>query len=110
MVLCWFQTNLAGHKRRPIGIAFQTSFGHLGGIIAPFLFLAKSGPHYTTGFSVCVGFVTMALFALTAYMLGMRAENRAREAGRAGIVVSTGGDAHAEDNVGDLSRSFRYLL
>lgn len=52
----------------------------------------------------------MALFALTAYMLGMRAENRAREAGRAGIVVSTGGDAHAEDNVGDLSRSFRYLL
>ena len=109
VVVCWFQTNLAGHTRRSIGGAFQISFGNLGGIVATFLFLAKDGPYYTKGYSVCIGFVALTMFTLTAYMLGLRAENRAREAGRGGIVVSAGGDGNNGD-VGDLSRSFRYIL
>ncbi|KAF8537512.1 major facilitator superfamily domain-containing protein [Trichophaea hybrida] len=107
VVICYFQTNLAGHTRRSIGSAFQISFGNLGGIIATFLFLAEDAPYYVTGYSVCIAFAALTMVASTAYMLGIRWENRERDAGRGGVVVNS---EEEEGEIGDMSRSFRYIL
>jgi hypothetical protein len=107
VVVCYFQTNLAGHTRRSIGSAFQISFGNLGGIIATFLFLTKDAPYYKTGYSVCIAFAALSMVASTAYVLGIRRENMERDAGRGGVVVES---EEGEGEVGDMSRSFRYIL
>ena len=106
LTVCYFQTNLAGHKRRAIGSAFQIGVGNMSGIIATFLFLAKQEPRYTTGYIVCLSFIAMSSAAATVYMLGIGRENRLRDEGTAGIVE--GDDDGAE--VGDRSRDFRYIL
>ncbi|KAF8252440.1 putative MFS transporter [Wilcoxina mikolae CBS 423.85] len=108
VVVCYFQTNLAGHTRRSIGSAFQISFGNLGGIIATFLFLAEDAPYYVTGYSVCIAFTALTMVASTAYVLGIRWENKERDAGRGGVVVQS--EEEEEGEIGDMSRSFRYIL
>ncbi|KAI5818258.1 major facilitator superfamily domain-containing protein [Pyronema omphalodes] len=107
LVVCYFQTNLAGHTRRSIGSAFQISFGNLGGVIATFIFLAKDGPYYITGYSVCIAFTILTMITSTFYVIGIRRENKLREAGLAGIVVENEED---EGEIGDMSRKFRYIL
>jgi hypothetical protein len=43
----------------------------------------------------------------TFYVIGIRRENKLREAGLAGIVVENEED---EGEIGDMSRKFRYIL
>lgn len=85
MAACYFQTNLAGHKRRSIGSAFQIGFGNVGGIVATFLFLAKDAPYYRSGYAVTLGFVGLAALAGSMYVLGIRRENRLKEEGNGRI-------------------------
>lgn len=102
--ICWFSTNLAGHKRRAVGSAFQIAFGNLGGIVATFLFLTKDAPRYTNGYSVCLAALVLSILCATAYWYGIRKENALREAGKAGVVPE-----NDDDDVGDTHRDFRYM-
>ncbi|KAF9645801.1 hypothetical protein BDM02DRAFT_3201241 [Thelephora ganbajun] len=65
VIVCWFNTNLSGHLRRSVGTAWQIGFGNIGGIIAPFLFLAKDAPGYHTGYSVGLSFPCISALANT---------------------------------------------
>ncbi|KAI5285523.1 hypothetical protein KEM54_000505 [Ascosphaera aggregata] len=48
-IVCWFVTNLAGHKRKSIGSAIHIGFGNIGGIIATYSFSSKDAPYYSNG-------------------------------------------------------------
>jgi hypothetical protein len=69
--------------------------------------VAKDAPYYTKGYSLSLAFTVLTMAAATMYVLGIRRENQMREQGRAGIVVT---DPDEEGEVGDKSRSFRYIL
>lgn len=103
--ICWFSTNLAGHKRRAVGSAFQIAFGNAGGIVATFLFLAVDAPRYTKGYSVCLGALVMCIGCATVFYLGLKRENKLRDQGKAGVIPE-----NEDEDVGDTHRDFRYML
>ncbi|TCD62575.1 hypothetical protein EIP91_006725 [Steccherinum ochraceum] len=107
VVLCWFTTNLAGHRRRAIAIGWQTTFGNIGGIIAAYAFLAKDAPRYTTGYALCIAFLCIAITSCTLYLLACIAENRKRDKH-----PSLGDSLSAEEKqlMGDLNPEYRYFL
>ena len=49
LVVCWFNTNLAGHTRRGVGSAWQVAFGNIGGIVASFAFPDTDKPRFFKG-------------------------------------------------------------
>jgi hypothetical protein len=69
--------------------------------------LSKEAPYYTKGYSICIAFTVLTIITATIYVFGIRRENQLREQGRAGIVVT---DPDEEGEIGDLNRSFRYIL
>lgn len=105
--ICWFSTNLAGHKRRAVGSAFQIAVGNLGGIVATFIFLAKDAPRYYKGYGVCCGALVLSALMGCVYAFGISRENRLRAEGKAGVVVD---ENYEGEDVGDEARSFRYLI
>ncbi|OSX60459.1 hypothetical protein POSPLADRAFT_1171562 [Postia placenta MAD-698-R-SB12] len=109
MMVCWFNTNLAGHQRRAVGTAWQVGFGNIGGIIAVYAFLAEDAPKYITGYSLCIAFIVLSAFADCVYFVGLIVENRRR--GRATARGSAGDLTEDEKTkMGDLNPDYRYLL
>ncbi|EMD32218.1 hypothetical protein CERSUDRAFT_88143 [Gelatoporia subvermispora B] len=106
IVICWFNTNLAGHHRRAVGTAWQIGFGNIGGIIATFSFLAKDAPKYIPGYSVCIAFLCVSIAADIAYFVGVNVENRKR-ASRADEDTLT---FDVKKRMGDLNPDYRYYL
>jgi len=109
MIVCWFNTNLAGHQRRAVGTAWQVGFGNIGGIIAVYVFLAKDAPKYITGYSVCIAFICLSVIADCVYFAGIILENRRRsraEVRDANAVLT----AEEKTKMGDLNPDYRYLL
>jgi len=78
VIICWFNTNMTGHLKRSVSTAWQIGFGNIGGIIAPFMFLAKDGPEYHTGYSVCLSFLCISSLASTIYLVLCMTENNQR--------------------------------
>ncbi|EIN13080.1 MFS transporter [Punctularia strigosozonata HHB-11173 SS5] len=107
LLVCWFNTNLAGHHRRSVGSAWQVGFGNIGGIIAAYLFpAADAKTHYKKGYSVCVAFICLSILSSTLYVLGISWENRRRAQGRPLIWEMSEADKEA---LGDLNPDYRYL-
>ncbi|THH30751.1 hypothetical protein EUX98_g3426 [Antrodiella citrinella] len=106
VVLCWFTTNLAGHRRRAIAIAWQIGFGNIGGIIAAYAFLSQDAPRYTAGYSLCVGFICFSAVSASAYAIACLRENRKRDRD----TVSASSDVSEVFQEGDLNQDYRYLL
>jgi len=79
IILCWFNMNVRGHVNRAISLGYQVGFGNIGGIISSFSFLAKDAPRYTRGYSICTGFICLAIFSSTAYFFVVVSENRKKE-------------------------------
>ncbi len=75
-VLCWYLMNLQGHKERSIGSGWVISFGNVGGIIAPFTFLAKDAPHYHTGYSIVIAVAVLGIVSTICYALLILLERR----------------------------------
>lgn len=67
--VCWYLMNLRGHKQRAMGSGFMIAFGNIGGIIAPFAFLAKFAPEYKTGYAVCLAMAVVGLASSILYAL-----------------------------------------
>lgn len=101
----WFNTNLAGHKRRAVGTAWQVAFGNVGAIIASFSFPTEDAPRYVKGFGLATAFACLSVVASTAYFIGCWLENRARD--RKGAAPSS---KEEQERLGDLSPDYRYLL
>ncbi|KAI5778869.1 major facilitator superfamily domain-containing protein [Geopyxis carbonaria] len=101
VIVCWFNTNLAGHTRRAVGTAWQVGFGNVGGIVATYSFLKTDAPKYTKGYAISVGFVGLSALACVAYLLALLRENRRREK------MAERGEV--QEGVGDLDGSYRYL-
>ncbi len=105
VVICWFTMNLQGHQARSVGTAWQIGFGNLGGIAAPFAFLARDAPFYRTGYAVLMSMICLAIVSATAYFLAVWKENQRPE--RAAKDELT----RAEHASGvNLDRRWRYIL
>ncbi|EPQ52842.1 MFS transporter [Gloeophyllum trabeum ATCC 11539] len=126
ILVCWFNTNLAGHTRRSVGSAWQVGFGNVGGIIASYSFPSEDAPRYTRGYALALAFVCLSIVASTAYCVGITLENKRRDKlqGVTGIDterVSIGSEKASEKleeekererergRMGDLDVSYRYL-
>lgn len=69
IIICWFNLNLAGHRRRSIGSAWQIGFGNLEGFVATFTFTTSDAPYYHTGYSICMGFICLSAVARLLYLV-----------------------------------------
>ena len=116
---------MSGHLRRSVGTAWQIGFGNstlnptsivwaylifvctVGGIIAPFLFLASDAPEYHTGYSICLAFLCMSALANTIYLVACASENRQRAKG---LGKHVGRAADEKALLGDLHPDYRYML
>ena len=78
IVVCWFQMNLGGHRRRSMGSAFQIGFGNIGGFVAAWAFLDKDWPVFRNGFTICIAFQVVALLAAAGYATCVVLENKRR--------------------------------
>ncbi|EMD33226.1 hypothetical protein CERSUDRAFT_118267 [Gelatoporia subvermispora B] len=105
VVICWFNTNLAGHQRRAVGTAWQIGFGNIGGIIATFSFLAKDAPKYIRGYSICIGFICLGIVADVVYLCSVSLENR-RRANKADDTLTL----DEKKRMGDLNPDYRYYI
>lgn len=84
-VICWYLMNLQGHKQRSIGSAWMISLGNSGGIVAPFTFLSRDAPYYRTGYSVCLGVVSLSVVVSVLYALLVFRERRKVRVGADGV-------------------------
>jgi MFS family permease len=75
-IVCWYLMNLQGHKQRSIGAGWMISFGNTGGVLAPFTFLAKFKPYYTTGYTICMAIAVVGTVAALAYAALVLLEKR----------------------------------
>ena len=78
VIVCWFNMNLGGHRRKAIGTAFQIGFGNIGGIIATYSFLQSDAPLYKKGYSISIGFICLSAVSCLLYALSITWENRKR--------------------------------
>ncbi|OBZ65753.1 putative transporter C11D3.18C [Grifola frondosa] len=107
ITVCWFNTNLGGHRRRAVGTAWQVGFGNFGGIIAVFTFLAKDAPKYIHGYSICIAFLCLFVLVNVVYFFGVTFENRMRDR-----LQASGASVLSEDEkkcMGDLNPDYRYF-
>lgn len=79
IIVCWFNMNLAGHRRRAIGSAWQVGFGNIGGIIATYSFVSTDAPLYTKGYAIGIGFVCLSALSCIAYAIAITRENKRRD-------------------------------
>ncbi|KAJ3490285.1 hypothetical protein NLI96_g1532 [Meripilus lineatus] len=107
IIVCWFNTNLAGHRRRAVATGWQVGFGNIGGIIAAYSFLAKDAPRYITGYSICIAFICLSMLSCGVYFLGLVWENRQRDRGQ---VRGVDLPPEEKEKMGDLNPDYRYLL
>ena len=79
----------------------------VGGIIAPFVFLAKDAPEYHPGYSVCLSFLCMSALASTVYLIVCIMENQQRVKG---LSDNDGVAGDEKELLGDLHPSYQYML
>jgi len=106
VIVCWFSTNLAGHRRRAVATAWQIGFGNIGGIVAAYAFLAKDAPRYITGYSLCVAFTCLSAVSCCVYFFACLRENRRREEDITAAQLSS----EEKHRLGDLNPDYRYIL
>ena len=110
--------------RRSVGTAWQIGFGNsvlnfisvicaylifsvVGGLIAPFVFLAKDAPEYHPGYSACLSLLCISAFASTIYLIACKMENNQRAKGLGEHVGKT---ADEKALLGDLHPDYKYML
>ncbi|KIN03217.1 hypothetical protein OIDMADRAFT_40820 [Oidiodendron maius Zn] len=106
MVFCWYSMNLSGHHRRSIGTGFFISFANIGAIISTYAFLSADAPDYHPGYSICLGFMCLAILSACLYAGALYLENRKRDRATVDITLTES----EKVNLGDLNPDLRYML
>ncbi|KAL1756348.1 major facilitator superfamily domain-containing protein [Schizophyllum commune] len=103
LVVCWFNTNLAGHTRRGVGSAWQVAFGNIGGIVASFAFPDTDKPRFFKGYGLCLAFSAFTMIMICVYVSVLAWENRRRARS------NDADDEKAKLRKGDLAADYRYM-
>ncbi|OAA58977.1 Major facilitator superfamily domain, general substrate transporter [Niveomyces insectorum RCEF 264] len=75
----WLANNLAGRWKRAIGLAIQSTLGHLGPLIASNVYVAYESPSYPSGYGATLALLWMGALAATAMAYLLWEENRRRD-------------------------------
>jgi len=108
--VAWNGNNIGGSLKRGVGIAMHVGFGNLGGCIAGFLFLPKSGPRYLSGHSVLLACQVMACVLSILMTIYLRRENARRDREYKPPSEYTEEEKAAEREKGDNATFFRYTV
>ncbi|KAE8146013.1 putative MFS transporter [Aspergillus avenaceus] len=106
VIVCWFAMNLAGHRRRSVGTAWQVGFGNIGGIISTYSFLKKDAPEYRPGYIISISFLTFSAVCCIVYFAAVWFDNRRRDQ-----IMANGTAVLREDEQelqGDMALNYRY--
>ncbi|KAB8260831.1 putative MFS transporter [Aspergillus pseudonomiae] len=106
VIVCWFAMNLAGHRRRSVGTAWQIGFGNIGGIISTYAFLKKDAPEYRPGYIISVSFLSFSAACCMVYFAAVWYDNRRRDQAIAdGTAIPSDED---QELLGDMALNYRY--
>lgn len=104
IVIAWAQNNAAGHYKRSISSAMLIGIGNIGGITASNIYITSERPEYPTGFGASLGLLWVCAIASTICVVGVRRENKRRNAGERNLRL----EGEDGDNLGDDHPNFRY--
>ncbi|KAI4161153.1 MAG: hypothetical protein L6R39_000113 [Caloplaca ligustica] len=107
LALVWMNNNLGGHYKRGIGAAMQIGLGNLGGIVASNIYITSQAPTFPVGFGTTLALSWLTALGCTAFVLGLRWENKRRE--RGGRDYRYNLPKAEQDNLGDDHPSFRFV-
>ena len=82
IAIVWLANNMGGHYKRSINAAIQIGFGNSAGIIASNIFLTSERPTFKAGYGVSLGLLWVCGTACTAFVLGLKSENKKRDQGK----------------------------
>ncbi|OAX81864.1 hypothetical protein ACJ72_03789 [Emergomyces africanus] len=105
----WTLNNLAGERKRAMGIAFMISLGNCGGIPGSFIYIEKEKPKYPTGFGSSFAFASSGVIAalVLEYILTVRNKRRAKLSEEE---IHTKYTDEQLQKMGDRSPLFKYTL
>jgi MFS family permease len=106
IMVCWFNMNLSGHRRRSVGSAWMVGFGNIGGIIATYSFLPGDAPYYRKGYIIALSFLCLGVVATCLYAAAIYSENKKKDK----TVHDVGLTDYEKTELGDHAPNFRYLL
>lgn len=106
ITLGWLANNVSGHYKRAVSTAIQISLGNCAGFIGSNIFVNAAAPAYTLGYAISLGLMCMTIATATAFVLGLRAENRKRDRGERDERLALPKEEVA--NLGDDHPSFRF--
>lgn len=102
----WVVTNLAGNYKRSIGSAMVLGLGNVGSIVAGNIFLSREAPRFSTGYGVSIAFIGLEVVLCTAFLLGLKSENKKRDHGARDARLSL--PQEELRNLGDDHPDFRF--
>jgi MFS family permease len=107
--ITWAVNNAATPTVKAVAAGLVFAVGSLGGILAPWVYLAKDAPEYRQGHAILFAFL-FGSWGVCAVLIGyIKRENRAREMGRRDWVL----DGLSEEEKVELSSrhpGFRYAV
>ena len=106
ITLVWLNNNLGGHYKRNFGTAMQIGIGNCGGIIASTIYTTSQEPLYHVGFGVSLTLLWVCGLASTAFIFGLRLENKKRDRGERDHLYNL--PKEQLKNLGDDHPSFRF--
>ncbi|TLD34771.1 high-affinity nicotinic acid transporter [Venturia nashicola] len=107
---CWNSNNVGGSTKRSVGMALQVGIGNLGGTMASYMFLSRTGPHFRQGYTASIALSAMSL-TLSAFMtMYLRKENARRDREYKRPEDYTVEEKLLERHLGDNASFFRYTV
>ncbi|KAF9332791.1 hypothetical protein BG006_004324 [Podila minutissima] len=77
--LSWPSSNVGGHTKKGVAIAFVISFAQIGSIFGGQLYRADDAPKYTRGHTICCALLGINTLGNLAIKMLLRRENRRRD-------------------------------
>ena len=108
--VAWNGNNIGGSTKRGVGIAMHVGFGNLGGILASFVYLSKTGPRFIQGHCILIGLLAMSASLQTFMTLYLRRENARRDSVHKNPAQYSVQEKEAERQRGDNATFFRYTV
>ncbi|EEP81497.1 conserved hypothetical protein [Uncinocarpus reesii 1704] len=105
----WTVNNLAGARKKAMGIAFMISIGNLAGIPGSFIYIESEKPKYPTGFGSSFAFAGSGIIASIILELGYIRINK-RKAQMTREEVHEKYTDEQLQKMGDRSPLFKYML